>query len=201
MIIIITGTPGTGKTTIGKIIADDNNCRLIESSKLLKKLELTKEDPTGRYTDTITNLEPAIQFILNQLKKEKCVVLETLYPTLWLENESINQNTALILLLRTRPDILYNRLEEKGWPLPKIIENCLAEAFNIIAEELEEYKHDTIEIDTSMTSTEITLEKIYDKIMKWDTGIQIDWTIDPKIADLIPRWSLRLDLDKYRLGL
>ena len=202
MIIILAGTPGTGKTVLGNLLSKDIDCSLTSTSKLLRELGLTRADPTGRFTEVVDGeISPAVELLVRESQEGKCIVLETVYPSLWLSYKDLDYEISLIILLRAHPVELYNRLKARNWPEQKVIENALSEAFNIIAEELLDALYDVLEIDTSQKTPRQSLESLYDKLEKWRTGISIDWMNDPRVQDLVAKWSIRMDLDKYRLGL
>ncbi|MCE4609421.1 MAG: AAA family ATPase [Desulfurococcales archaeon] len=202
MIIILAGTPGTGKTVLGNLLSKDIDCSLTSTSKLLRELGLTRADPTGRFTEVVDGeISSAVELLVRESQEGKCIVLETVYPSLWLSYKDLDYEISLIILLRAHPVELYNRLKARNWPEQKVIENALSEAFNIIAEELLDASYDVLEIDTSQKTPRQSLESLYDKLEEWRTGISIDWMNDPHVQDLVAKWSIRMDLDKYRLGL
>ena len=202
MIIILAGTPGTGKTVLGDLLSKEIDCSPTSTSRLLRELGLTRTDPTGRFTEVVDEeISSAVELLVRKSQDGKCIVLETVYPSLWLSYKELDYEIPLIILLRTHPVELYNRLKTRNWPEQKVIENALSEAFNVIAEELLDASHDVLEIDTSQKTTRQSLELLYDKLEEWRTGISIDWMSDPDVQDLVARWSIRMDLDKYRLGL
>ena len=201
MILILAGTPGTGKTVLGKLLSKEIDCSLTSTSKLLRELGLTQTDPTGRFTEIIDDeISSAVEILVKESRNDKCIVLETVYPSLWLSYKDLDYEISLIILLRAHPVEVYNRLKTRNWPEQKIVENALSEAFNIIAEELLDVSHDVLEIDTSQKTARQSLDLLYDKLEEWRTGISIDWMSYPDVQDLVARWSIRMDLDKYRLG-
>ena len=201
MIILLSGTPGTGKTSVASVLETLLSCSLIGSSQLLRETGQVLPDYTGRYTGVI--LDEAISNgseKLVEISRRRCVIFETVYPADWLMIEDVNLEVALIVLLRTHPFTLFERLQGKGWPEEKVIENVLAEAFNVIAEQLLPWEYDVIEVDTTQLSPQEAAEAILDGVMEWETGIRIDWLSDPVVQEEIPRLLSRLDTDKYRLG-
>lgn len=200
-IILIVGVPGTGKTTATYILSNILGCESWNSSQLLRKLGLVEKDPTGRKTYVIKDeeLEAAVKVLLST---PGCSLLETIYPLEWL-SAGLEDRVPVILLLRTHPVTLYNRLIEarKDWPKEKVLENVLAEAHNTLAEELIEEEHYVIEVDTTNLSPMEVVNAFLDRLEAWDTGIRIDWLArDPELVELVARWSIQLDLDKYRFG-
>lgn len=185
---------------ISHLLSQALGCRSIDSSRLLLSLGLVERDPTGRdsYVVVEGGLEEAVRRIV---ELEGCSVMETLYPVEWIK-AGLDEHVPVILLLRTHPQTLYERLSSRAaWPRSKILENALAEAYNTIAEELYEVEDYVVEVDTTRLLPPLAVESFLDKLEAWETGIRIDWlAFDPLVAELASKWSLELDLDKYRLG-
>jgi len=200
-VLLVTGTPGTGKTLVGTMLAEDLGCRHVSVSKLAHDIGVAKPDPSGRLTSILD--QDGAKKLANIIKDSRgCIVLETVTPRLMLE-AGLEEDTIVIILLRAHPEELCRRLSQsrKTWPEEKILENCAAEAFNSIAEELLPYSHDVIEIDTTRLQAKDILELLYYKLVEWRTGIEIDWlTIDPGLVEKVTLWLSRIDFDKYRIG-
>lgn len=199
-VIPVAGVPGTGKTTLSILLSEILGCRHLDSSSLLRMLGLVERDPTGRKTQLVRGggLIRAVEAI----PSGKCILLETLYPLEWLW-AGLEERVPVIILLRTHPLTLYKRLSSSrpNWPRDKIIENVLAEAHNVLAEDLLEVQHFVIEVDTTSLPPEATATALLDMLEAWSTGIRIDWlSRDPDIIEAIARWGMELDLDKYRFG-
>ncbi|MCE4611048.1 MAG: hypothetical protein F7B17_03660, partial [Desulfurococcales archaeon] len=88
-----------------------------------------------------------------------------------------------------------------GWRKGKIVENVMAEAFGVIAEELEPWWHSTFEVDTSGKNPRKVYEELLNKIDSWSVGINIDWLSLESVGELVARLSAQRDLDEYRLGM
>jgi len=201
-IIIVSGTPGTGKTTLSRLLSEALSCKHINTSQLAVQLGLARPDPTGRYTFYLDEeaFEKIVELVLEEARK-KCVIVDTAYPADFLAVDEVNLSTPIIVLLRTRPDVLCERLRGRSWPREKVFENCLAEAFGEIAVTLEPYDHMVFEIDTTNVGPQEALNMLFSKIERWESGVSIDWLTDPVIAEYAVKLSASLDFDKYRLGL
>ena len=193
-LILVAGVPGTGKTTVGRNLAITLNCTMLESSDLFISMGAAKRDPTGRLTTVIDeSLASRVLAHLRSLLKHRCIILPTIYPSLFLDDELLSTNVPFIVLLRTHPLELYTRLSARKWPEPKVIENCVAEAFNTVAEELKGYEDFVVEVDTTGASASDSTEAVLAKLAGWEVGIRIDWMSDDKVVEAVSRWLSRID--------
>ena len=134
MMIGITGTPGTGKTTV----ADELRARghgVLALTSTVAPYILGKDDE--RDTEVIDEERWAREFIAIDGFVEGH--LAHLLPC------------DRIIVLRCRPDVLAARLRERGYPEAKVTENVEAEALDVILiETLEDYQDEQVlEIDTT----------------------------------------------------
>jgi len=199
-VLIVGGTPGTGKTSISRILAQELGCTHESATSLLERVGGAIPDPTGRHTllATADGIQRASRLLRNYLSGGQCVIIETVFPRDWYDE--LDDVVLGVILLRCNPLELLERLRSKKWPENKILENVLSEAFNIVAESLLDVWYDTIEIDTTAKPPARAAAETIDKLLEWRTGIAIDWLADNSIADKVVEWSSRLDRDKYRLG-
>jgi adenylate kinase len=125
MKIYITGSPGTGKSTLGKelqkTIIKMLNIDLFEIRELLEKNNLLEEYEQERDT-TIFDLNRAMFFLQRFLAhKESYILVGPLIPF----NHVVFD--YLIVLTCSKRNILYNRLLKRNYKLKKIEENIEAE--------------------------------------------------------------------------
>ena len=174
MILSFTGTPGTGKTTIA---------RLIQKKKIvvvdLKKIAIDHgfiHSHDNKRDSIIIDVDAVNRFIINNYQSEKIIIIEGLVSHLL---ESIDE----VIVFRCHPKILKKRLIERGWSWEKIKENLEAEMLDVIlCESIEKHSLEKVsEIETSHISIEKTAKAIYQKI----TGEQSPYVIKPGSFD----WS------------
>ena len=127
-IIIMTGTPGVGKTVIGKLLAKKTGFSFLNLADLVKKEGLHKGFDR-RAKSYIIN-EPAVRKRLERYLKahrEKGIVVETH------SMGSILHKTRGIVavVLRLDPVLLAKRLRARNWPKLKIWENVEAEMIDV----------------------------------------------------------------------
>ncbi len=195
-VIIVTGTPGAGKTSISLILSGLFSCAYVDSSEAFRAAGATVSDPTGRYTEVIDEDRARGVVVDTVVRVRGCVVVDTVYPSIWLEY--LEEYTALIVLVRCNPRELCKRLYSRGWPPGKVLENCEAEAVGSIAWEVSPWSHMVIEVDTTGRSPGESVDLALDKLYSWSTGIYIDWlSIDEGVVEYLSRLP-RIDPNKYR---
>jgi adenylate kinase len=142
VIVAITGTPGTGKSSAGAIL-ESRGHQVVEIGDLIKEHGLHEglDEERGSLevdpevlADRVPRLLPGGEVLL-------IGHLAHLVPV------------GLIIVLRCRPSVLEKRLESRGWPSAKVRENVEAEALDVILVEAVESGRETVEIDTTAMST------------------------------------------------
>jgi adenylate kinase len=177
-IIIITGTPGTGKTSLAKRLSEDLHCTYINTSELALKHKATHNDPTGR--DTLVIEEDILVRKIKQIidnTSSKCIIIDTHYPSILRDLKKYN---PLVLVLRATPETLVKRLEKRGWRRNKILENAEAELLGIVDLEARSVFPRVYSIDTTERTVDETLQIIHEIITdQFGAGQkfmeQIDW--------------------------
>lgn len=136
MIVLITGTPGTGKTAVSKILAERTGYGLIRISDLATDdVTITVEDGTK-----IVDVEKLTEKITKKIRGD--VIVEG--------HLSHNVKRAdIVVVLRTSPPVLQRRLEKKGFGKEKVRENLEAEALDVCLVESIEKHSDVFEVDTT----------------------------------------------------
>src|SRR6266487_198581 len=124
----VTGTPGVGKTTVGKLLAERLGSEFLSLGDLVKKQRLHKGFDRSARSYIID--EPAVRRMLKGYLKdhrEKRIVFETH------SFNSILQKThgMVTVVLRLDPLVLARRLKERNWPKLKIWENVEAELIDL----------------------------------------------------------------------
>ncbi|MCD6478073.1 MAG: adenylate kinase family protein [Candidatus Aenigmarchaeota archaeon] len=165
MRIAISGTPGTGKTEVSRKLSELLGYEYIDLNKLAEENGL----------------------VVGFDKKRNSKIIETRkFKNLKIpENSVIDGHLShfvpadLVVVLRTRPYILKERLKKKGWPPKKVEENVEAEVLGICSFEAYEENQRVVEIDTTNKSPEV-IAKVIKKMVDNNKFIsrQIDWTED-----------------------
>lgn len=163
--IIISGTPGTGKTTISKKLSEMlyAECLSLNEITIAKKYVLKYDEMRETYVADFEKLLPhVIRSIEKAIEQEKHVIIESHFADV-IPNEYID----LVVVLRCNPDILKERLEKRDYKPQKVKENLQAEilgdSMNYILEK--NLKVPILELDTSKYNINEVSELIFD-IMK-----------------------------------
>ena len=161
MQIALTGTPGTGKTTIAGLLP----YRVIDINALVKMGMNFGIDPERGC------LEADMDALADHLAK-----LDT-DETLILEGHFSHHFAGRAIVLRLAPALLKSRLEARGYSAPKIQENLEAEALDVILVEAVQLCSRVDEIDTTGKSPLEVAEKVA-RILQGELMLapgQVDW--------------------------
>jgi adenylate kinase len=120
--VVITGTPGVGKTAVAKRLAEKMGVRLIDLNLLAREVGAISGKDLERETKIIKPrvLKSALRKILKE--SEETVIIEGHY------GELVPQEFVKVaIVLRTNPLMLRERLKKRGYPEAKVKENVEAE--------------------------------------------------------------------------
>lgn len=175
MIVAITGTPGTGKTSISNILVK-NDFDVIDLNKIAleNKFFISKDKKRDSW---IVDIEKISDFINYKYSKNQMVIIEG-------HLSHLLHNIDIVIILRCHPEKLRKNLLKKNWKEEKINENVEAEILDIIlCESIDLHSKDKImEIDITNKTIEdvsfIIIENILNKFknMKNYKVGRIDWS-------------------------
>ncbi|HET8686340.1 MAG TPA: adenylate kinase family protein [Methanosarcina sp.] len=182
MLIGLTGTPGTGKTSVSKFLEGKRHWKVIHLNDLIKEKHLYTEIDEKRDA-VIADMELVKQCLAEIINGRE-------YEVIILESHLAHYIADIVIILRAYPPELKMRLKARGYSEEKIRENIEAEALDVILVEAFEWCEKVFEIDTTGKSIEETgqdIEKIIDHILsgneeelsEYKPG-SIDW------IDLVP---------------
>ncbi len=136
MIVALTGTPGTGKTSVAKIL--EKNFKVV----YLKNFKDARIGYDADRDSYIMDLEK-IKKEIDNIKQEGTVIIEGHFAH--------EMDADIVIVLRCHPDVLKKRLSQRDYKDEKIMENLEAEAMSLITSEaiLIHGKDKVFEIDTT----------------------------------------------------
>lgn len=123
LIVAITGTPGTGKSTFARELAERlGSCSIIEINDVVGRRRLySRIDRFGSRIVNIKKLEAALRDEIEGTDTKVVIIVGHLVPDL-----RVNRNITIVL--RTGLAELVERLKRRGYPKGKIRENLISEA-------------------------------------------------------------------------
>lgn len=151
MIIAISGTPGTGKTQVAKALSKKLDCRLIELNVLAKERSIYCGYDDERKCD-IVDIGKMEKEIKNISTKKECIIIESHYAH--------DMPSDVLIVLRTNPKELKDRMQKRDWNEHKIEENIEAEIMEICKCEAIEMRKEVIEVDTTKKEPDDVAEEI-----------------------------------------
>ena len=123
MFVALTGTPGTGKTTVGTLLSSQG-FGVIHLTDIEKKCVVGQDKKRGCQIYDIEVLDRYLHQDSLLMQPNACIVEGHLSHLL--------SDISKIIILRCHPDALKKRLQSKGYTSVKIQENLEAEALDII---------------------------------------------------------------------
>jgi len=155
MIIALTGTPGTGKTSVAEILKN-KGFTIIDLNKLAcDKIFLIGKD--YKRDSNIVDLKKLNKYIFDNYSGAETVIIEG-------HLSHLLECVEKIIILRCNPEILKRNLSKKDWSQEKIKENIEAEILDIILCETVEIHQEKNIFEINVTGK--TIEKIVDMIIE-----------------------------------
>ncbi|WP_319509147.1 adenylate kinase family protein [uncultured Methanolobus sp.] len=159
MIIGITGTPGTGKTSVTKLLENDQLCQVIHLNELIREEKLYSEVDTERDC-VVADMDLVYDRVLELHDKS--------YPVTIVDSHLSHHIADIVIVLRTSPAKLKERLEKRKYSVEKVRENLEAEALDIILAEAVDWCEKVFELDT----TEGTMDRTFKDIWRIIKGLR-----------------------------
>jgi adenylate kinase len=167
MIVALTGTPGTGKSSAAQYLAR-------AGWDVLEVNELASRHGMLRSKDPLRG-----SFEVDPDELQEALASEDYRHGILVGHLSHLLEVDLVVVLRCHPDELARRLRGRGWPEAKVRENALAEALDIILAEAMETDVPVYEVNTTELSPELTAKAVTNVLAgekeKYAVG-NIDWS-------------------------
>jgi adenylate kinase len=131
--IVITGTPGTGKSTLGKELSKRiPGSYYLDLGKEIKEQKLYSEWD-DEMNASIFDEDLVIAYVETVLQHTNGIILD-FHSIGWMD-EKLSEKFHACILLKTSTEILYDRLLARGYHEDKIKENVECEIFQMSLEE------------------------------------------------------------------
>ncbi|XP_070760752.1 adenylate kinase isoenzyme 6 [Enoplosus armatus] len=157
--ILLTGTPGVGKTTLGKELAQRTGLTYVNIGDLAQEGQLY-DGYDEEYQCPILDEDRVVDELDEKMVDGGAIVDYhgcDLFPERWFH---------IVFVLRTDNAQLYTRLESRGYTGKKLQDNVQCEIFQTIYEEaMEAYSEEIVHQLTSNTPED--LERNLEQIVQW----------------------------------
>jgi adenylate kinase len=143
-IIIVTGSVGTGKTTLAKKLSKKLNYQYINVNKIIQKNNL----PSGydkKRKCKIIDIKKLNKFLINLIKESKKDLIIDSHLSHYLPKKYVN----LCIVTKCNIKEINKRLKKRKYNKEKIKENIECEIFDICLNEAKKAKHKIIVINTT----------------------------------------------------
>ncbi len=166
MSIVITGTPGVGKHTIGKKLSQKLELEIVDINEIAKNSGLFEQNDESNDVDT-----EKLKEILGEKTSNKCIIIGHLAPYV-LDNEKIN----IVIVLKRSPYDLIQVYEERGYSDKKSKENASSEILGVITyDAINQFQDKVVQINVTGKSIQEVLDKVESTISGSMDSEEVDW--------------------------
>src|SRR3989338_10149390 len=157
-IIVVTGTPGTGKTTLSKLLGKKLNFYYLDVNNFISKHKLsegydrkmqTKIIDVNNLNKKLINEIKSIQKSNKTYKYGKFKEIKGIIIDSHLSHYLPRKYADFCIVTKCGIKELNKRLKKRGYAKNKIQENIQAEIFNVCLEEARKKNHRIIQVDTT----------------------------------------------------
>jgi len=126
-VLVVTGTPGVGKTMVSKVLAERLEGLYISLTDIVKRENLRLYMDSERDT-IVADLRVLSDRVSNIINESSCdVVVDGHYASEVVSSEVV----SYAFVLRIEPDKLRQRLRERGYSEEKVLENLASEILDV----------------------------------------------------------------------
>ena len=167
--VALSGTPGTGKTAIAALLSD-MGWHTVEVGDLARSAGAVVGRDEDRQTDEVDVdlLVQALEAHLTAVDAARVLLVGHLAHLM---------PCHAVVVLRTSPSVLRQRLESRGWPHDKVQENVEAEAVGVVLVESVEREPPVpvYEIDTTRGAPEESARLVAATLDGVNEGMEAGW--------------------------
>jgi adenylate kinase len=180
-ILIISGTPGTGKTTVSKNLLNFCNAKVISLNELAITEKLIINYDTERETSVI-NEKKLVRYVIKLIESYRKLDIELIIIESHFSDIVPGQYIDFVIILRCDPDELCVRLKKRDYKREKVRENVQSEILGNSANFFLNKQLNTpiLEIDTTNNSIDV-ISKTIIEILEGKADVneyiigKIDW--------------------------
>jgi adenylate kinase len=160
-VVLITGTPCVGKTTVSRLLAVDLDALCVNLTELAEKEMLDKRQDKKRNTKIIneTEMRKTLKEIISKTEKSSIIIDGHFAP-------AVTPKAAVtkVFVLRRNPIELKQLMEERGYKDQKLWENLSSEILDVcLVEALEAHGKDKVcELDITGQTAENVAKDIFE---------------------------------------
>ncbi|KAK6541583.1 factor activating pos9 [Orbilia ellipsospora] len=157
--IIITGTPGTGKSTHCELLAESTGLKHLSINQIAKDNDCYESFDEELKSWTVDE-DKLLDTIEDDVKKGGYIIdwhVCDIFPKSWID---------LVVVLRTDNTLLFDRLKTRDYSDKKIEENIDAEIMQVILEEARDAYDEEIVIELQSNESE-EIESNVERITSW----------------------------------
>lgn len=157
--IVVTGTPGVGKTAHCEVLAERTGLRHISVNQIVKDKEC-HEGWDEEYQSWIVDEDKLLDALEEEVASGGCIIDWhgcELFPERWID---------LVAVLRAETSTLYDRLKARRYPEKKLQENMDSEIMDVLLEEALSSYDENIVVELKSNTTD-EMESNVDRIEAW----------------------------------
>ena len=179
-LIVITGTPGTGKSTLAKYLEGKIGAEVLGANEIAKRYGCeTAKDGYGTSIIDMSKLEKKINEIAKEHSKKKVpLILEGHLLS------GVKVNNAVVIVMREHLPILIKRLEKRRYPFGKIRDNIISEAINLCGSDSRKRYRRVYEVLCGKSSNAEAM-----RIVKYGKGSNESMDMMPELLKMIKKDS------------